>query len=191
MLRDGLRVLRGVYSGVCCLHDALFLKSGDLDDLAAELAGELLNVDFIASLADDIHHVYRDDDRNAELNELSREVEVSLEVRTVDDIEYSVGTLADEVISRDDLLKGVRGERIDAGEVGDDDSLVLFQLTFLFFDRYAGPVTDELIRTGKRVEQCGFATVRVAREGYADIHFKSFFHEISSAIPLVLANRMA
>ena len=89
------------------------------------------------------------------------------------------------------MILSIASGRSPMREVGDDDSLVLFQLTFLFFNRYAGPVTDELIRTGKRVEQCGFATVRVAREGYADIHFKSFFHEISSAIPLVLANRMA
>ena len=70
------------------------LQGGDLDDLAAKLTGQLCGVDLIAVLADDVHHVDGDDDRDAQLGELRGEVQVALEVRAVDDVQDRVGTLA-------------------------------------------------------------------------------------------------
>ena len=55
---------------------------------------ELLDVDLVAVLLDDVHHVDGHDHRDAELGQLRGEVEVPLQVRAVDDVQNRVGTLA-------------------------------------------------------------------------------------------------
>ena len=143
--RNGFAVLSSVDSSLCSLCDTCSLQCRDLNYLAAELTGKLGDVDLISVFLYNVHHVDGNYNRNTELGELGGEVKVTLKVRTVDDIEYSIGALADKYVSRYDLLKGVGRERIYAGKVGDNYTLVLFQLTFLLFDRNARPVTDELV----------------------------------------------
>ena len=152
--------------------DAVALQRGDLDDLAAQLAGELLDVDLVAVLAHDVDHVDGDDNGDTQLSQLSGQIEVALEVRTVDDIQDGVGTLVDQVVTGDDLLEGVGGEGVDAGQVHDDHVIVLFQLALFLLHGDAGPVADELVRTGQGVEQRRLAAVRVARQS----NFNLFFH---------------
>ena len=64
-----------------------------------------------------------------------------------------------------DVYKRQGGEGVDAGQVHDDDIVVLFQPPFLFLYRNAGPVAHELIGAGKRVEQGRFSAVGIARQG--------------------------
>ena len=163
--RDRLCVLCRVDGGLGRIHDAGALERRDLNDLAAELAGELRRVDLIAVLAHHVHHVDGDDNRDAELGELRGQVQVSLEVRAVDEVQNSVRTLTDQVVSRDDFLQRIGRKGINAGKVRDDNAAVLFQLAFLLLDRYARPVAYELVGAGERVEQRGFTAVRVARKG--------------------------
>ena len=170
VLWDRLSVLRRVYRGLGGLGDTRLLQGGYLDDRTSDLAGQLGQIDPVALLFDQIDHVDRDYDRDPQFGQLGGEIKVSLEVRAVDYVEDGVGSFSYEVVSRDDLLEGVWRERVDAGKVGDDDAVVLFQLSFLFFDGDARPVPDKLIGTGKRVEQRGLSAVGVARKGDPDIH---------------------
>ena len=48
---------------------------------------------------------------------------------------------------------------------------MLLELTFLLFHGDAGPVTDELVRTGQRIKQRRLTAVGVAREGNFDLLF--------------------
>ena len=169
--RDGLGALGGADGSLCSVHDAVALECGDLDDLAAKLTGELLDVDLITVLADDIHHVDGDDHGDAELSELGGEIQVTLEVRAVDDVQDRVGTLGDEVVTGDDFLQRVGGQGVNTGKVHDDHVIVLLELTFLLFHGDAGPVTDELVRTGQGVKQRRLTAVGVAREGNFDLLF--------------------
>ena len=109
--------------------------------------------------------------RDAELSELGGEIQVTLEVRAVDDVQDRVGTLGDEVVTGDDFLQRVGGQGVNTGKVHDDHVIVLLELTFLLFHGDAGPVTDELVRTGQRVEQRRLTAVGVAREGNFDLLF--------------------
>ena len=70
--RDGLRALCRADCRLGSFHDAGALQRGDLDDLAAQLTAQLSGVDLVAVLADDVHHVDGDDDRNAKLGQLRR-----------------------------------------------------------------------------------------------------------------------
>ena len=135
----------------------------------------------VAVFPDDVHHVDGHDDRNAKLGELCGEVEISLQIRAVNDVEDGVRALADQIISRHDLLERVRRQRIDAGQVHDDDIIMLFEPALLFFDRDARPVADELVGAGQSVEQGGFAAVRVARKGNFDL----FLHILTPSVKLL------
>ena len=143
---------------------AVLLQGGDPDNLAAKSAGNLLEVDIVTILLHDVHHVDCHHHRQAQLGELRREVEVALDVRAVDDVQYRVRTLLDEKPPRDLLFDRVGRKRVDAGEVLYDYFLVPREDAILLLDRDAWPVADVLIRPGKRVEQRGFARIRVARK---------------------------
>ena len=67
---DGLAVLRGVDRSLGSGHNAVALQGGDLDDLAAQRLRQLVDIDLVAVLADDIHHIDGDDHRDAQLGQL-------------------------------------------------------------------------------------------------------------------------
>ena len=79
------------------------------------------------------------------------------------------GRSLDQIVTGDDFLQRVRRQGIDAGQVGDDDVVMLLQLAFLLLHGDARPVADELVGTGQGIEQRGFAAVRVARKGNSDM----------------------
>ena len=171
VLRLGVRALCRGDRGLRRVHDAGALQSGDLNDLAAQLTGQLLDVDLVAVLLDDIHHVDGDDDRDAQLGQLRGEVEVALEVGAVDDVQDGIRALRDQIVTGDDFLQRVRRKGIDTGKVHDDDVLMLLKPAFLLLDGDAGPVANELVRARQGVEQRCFAAVRIAREGNFDLLF--------------------
>ena len=152
------------------LQAPLALHRGYADDLAAEGLRDLREVDLVAVLLHDVHHVHGHHHRDAELGELRREVEVALDVRAVHDVQDDVGLLLHEVPARDLFLQRIGRERVDAGEVLDDDVLVPLEKAVLLLDRHARPVADVLVRAGERVEERRLARVRVAREGDFDSH---------------------
>ena len=160
--RHGLGGLGSLDGGFCRGHDAVTLQGRDLHDLAAELLRQLADVDLVAALAHDVHHVHGHDHRDAQFGQLRGQVQVALEVRAVHDVEDGVRTLIDQIVAGDDLFERVRAERVDAGKVHDDNVVMLFQAAFFFLDRDARPVAHKLIGAGQRIEQRRFAAVRVA-----------------------------
>ncbi len=188
----GDRVLDGPREGVlgdCLVHcsrldchlgslrDTGSLQSGDLGHSAAQLLGELLKINMVAVFPDQVTHVDRHDDGDAQLDQLCGQIEVSLKVGAVDDIEDGIRPLLDQVISGNDLLQCVRREGIDARKVRDDHFVVPFELTFLFFDCDTGPVSDKLVGAGQCVEQCSLAAVRVTgkRNPYSHLYLCPFY----------------
>ena len=106
------------------LRDALVLKSGDHHNRAAELLGKLIGVDLVAILLDQVGHVEGDDHGQTGLDDLKRQVQVALEVGSIDNLDDHIGLAAHEVITRALLLGAVGGKRVDAGEVRDGNVLV-------------------------------------------------------------------
>ena len=131
---------------------------------------QLINIDLVAVLADNVHHVDGDDHGDTQLGQLGGQVQVPLQVGAVDDVQDGIRPLLDQVVPGHHFLHGVRRQGINAGQVGDGHIGMLFQLTFLFLHRNAGPVAHELVGTGEGIEQGGFAAVWVARKGNSDIH---------------------
>ena len=149
-------------SRLCRLLDARLAKCRDLNDSASENAGESCNVDIVAALTHDVHHIDSDHHGDTELDELGGEVKVSLKICAVDDVKYGVGALVYEESSRHDLLKSIGRERIYAGQVNDDHVGAVEESALLLLYRNAGPVADELIRARQSVKQRSLAGVGVA-----------------------------
>ena len=106
------------------LLDTLVLKSRDHHDRAAELLGELVRVDLVAVLLDQVGHVEGNNHGQAGLDNLKRQVQVTLEVGGIDNLDDNIGLAAHEVVARALLLGAVGGKRVDAREVRDGNVLV-------------------------------------------------------------------
>ena len=167
---DGLDSLGSGDCGLSGQLHAIALQSGDLHYLAAQLLGQLLGVDGVAVLAHHVHHIDGDDHGDAQLSQLSGQVQVAFQIGAINDVQDGVRTLVDQIVSGYHFLQGVGGEGIDPGQVGDDDIVVLFQAAFLLFHGDAGPVADELIGAGEGIEQGRFTTVWIARQSNGDTH---------------------
>ena len=167
--RYPIPVLRHLNDLLRGLEPALVLERRDSDDFAAKRARNLLEVDLVAILPHDVHHVDGHHHRKAKFRELRREVQVALDVRAVHDVEYRIRPLFDEKPARDLLLDGVGREGVDAREILYDNLLVPGEYAVLLLDRDARPVADVLLRPSKRIEERGLAAVRVAREGDLDV----------------------
>ncbi len=145
VLRHGLSVFRRVDRSLRRFGDARFLQCRYFDDRAADPSGKLGGIYLIPFLFDKVRHVYRDHHRYAELGELGRQIKVSFKVGAVDYVEDGVGTLADKIVSGHDLLKSVGREGIDAGKIGNDHAVALFEPALFLFHRHPRPVSNELI----------------------------------------------
>ena len=110
MHRNRLSALCGFYSSFSRCVDIGSLQSRDADELHTHLFRQLFQINLIPVLLDQIHHVDGYDNRNAQLCELGCQIEVSLQVRTINDIQDSIRPLCNQVFSRNDFFQCVRGE---------------------------------------------------------------------------------
>ena len=168
--RHGLGGLGGLYRSLRRFHNAGALQRGYFNYFAAKLAGKLAHVYLVAVLLYNVHHVDGYHHGDTKLGKLCGEVKVTLKVGAVDNVQYRVRPFGYQIVTRNNFLKGVRGKGVNTGQVHYDNVVVLLQPAFLLFNRYARPVTHELVGAGERVEQRRFAAVRVARKGYLYCH---------------------
>ena len=162
-----LRRLNGHLRG---MHGVLAVQRADFDRVTSELFPELLRIDRIAALSDEIHHIKCKNNRKSDLDQLGGEVQVSLDVRSVDDIQNDIRFLVDQIISGNDFLQRVRAQRVDSRKVLDDDVLVAREASFLLLDRDARPVSDVLGAARQIIKQRGLSAVRISCECYFYAH---------------------
>ena len=86
VMRNGFSCFRRGDSSFRRFHDAFVFQRGNFHHFAAELTGKFVDVDFIARLSHDVHHVDGDDDGQARFHKLRGKIQVSFEVRAVDDV---------------------------------------------------------------------------------------------------------
>ena len=82
--RGGNALLAEFDRGLHKLVHAAALERRGGNNRAAELAGELIDVDLVAVLLDEVHHVEGDDHRQAQLEDLRSQIQVALQVGRVD-----------------------------------------------------------------------------------------------------------
>ena len=151
------------------LHAAALQRRGG-DDGAPEFAGQAVDVDLVAVLLHQVHHVQGDHNRNAKVQDLAGQIQVTLKVGGVHQVDDGVRAAFEQVIARHDLLGRIRGQRVDARQVRDGHVLVARVLAFLLLDGDARPVANVLVGARQVVEHRRLAAVRVAGKGNADSH---------------------
>ena len=164
------------------LVNAGALECRDLDNRAAKLFGKRGDVQVVAVLAHHVDHIDGDHDRNTKLGQLGGQIQVTLQVRAVHDVENDVGTFPYQVVSCNHLFGSIRRKRVNTGQVGQNHVFVLFDLAFLFFHGDAGPVTYKLIGARECIKQGRFTRVGIARKGDPDL---VLFHAFSTFRNLV------
>ena len=125
--------------------DAGSLQRGNLHNLAAQFLFQFIDMDLITGFFNQIHHIDSHDHRNAKLHDLCGQIQVTLDIGTVNDIDDSIGSFMDQIVSGYYFLKCIGRKGINSGKVCDDDIFMAFQFTFFFLYRYAGPVTNKLV----------------------------------------------
>ncbi len=155
------------------LDTAFALQCRGFNHFALECFAQLLHVDLVTVLAGDIDHVQCHDHGDAQLSQLGGQVQVTLDVGSVNNVQDGVRLLVYQIATSHHFFQRVRREAVDTGQVLDDHIPVALQLAFLLFYSNAGPVTNVLIRTRQGVEHGSFTTVRVACQGNFNRHVES------------------
>ena len=172
---DALRqnfLARSAHGAVDQLVDALVFGCGDRNDRDAQLLRHFLHVDRAAVAAHLVHHVQRQHHRDAQLEQLQRQVQVALDVRRVNDVDDAVRVLVEHEIPCDEFLGGVGAHGIDARQVGNLAAFRAAQEAGLAVDRYAREIADVLVCAGELVEKRRFSAVLVADQGKKQlVHF--------------------
>ncbi len=156
---------------LCSLSGRLAVKCADFNGLASQFLTEFFRIDLVAVLADDIHHVERNDHRDADFHELGRKIKVALDIGSVDDVQDYIRLFLHQIVSGYHFLQRIRAEGINARKVLNDYILVSNQTSFLLLNGNTRPVSDILCTAGQVVEQSCFAAVRIACKSNFD-----FFH---------------
>ena len=110
-------VLRGMEDFLHQIIHALVFDGTDGDDRDSQLIRHFFDVDGAAVVAHFVHHIQCQHHRNVQLNQLQSEVQVSLNVGGVHNVDDPVRLFIEQEISRDDLLVGVRPQGINARQV--------------------------------------------------------------------------
>ena len=101
-------VFRNVKGVVYQLVDTFVLRCRDGDDRNTELVLHLVDEDGTAVASYFVHHVQRDDHRNIELHELHGQVEVTLDICCIDDVDDAARLFVKDELTGDDLLGSIR-----------------------------------------------------------------------------------
>ena len=142
------------------LVDAFPFRGGNGHHGNSELRSSAL-ISIVPPLAHFVHHIERQHHGNIQVNELQRQIEVALYVCRVDDVDDSVGLVAQQKFARHHFLARVRRKRVDTRKIGYHCVFVLADSAVLAAHRDAGKVAHMLVRARQLVEQRGFAAVLV------------------------------
>ena len=146
------------------LVDALILCRRDGNHRDSQLLGHFGHVDGAAVTPDLIHHIQSQDQRNVHLQKLEGQVEISLDVGGIDDVDDAVGMLVEDEIPGNDLLAGIGAHGIDARQIGHLAIFLAAELAGLAVHCHTGEIAHVLIGAGQLVEQGGLAAVLVAHQ---------------------------
>jgi hypothetical protein len=164
-------------------------RGDDGNHRATELARQGLGVHHHSLALGDVHHVQNDQQRYPHFGELAGQVQVALEVRSIDDVDDEIRLVGMHVVARHLFVQRDLAvhhvERVGARQVDDFETAVAeAELAALALDGDAGPVADTLPGAGEGVEQGRLATVGIAHQSDAVVVFaghQSFSTERTAA----------
>ena len=148
----GLPVAGDVDGVVDQLVDALVLHRRDGHHRDAQGLLQLVDPDRAPVGPHLIHHVQGQDHGDAQLHELHGQIEIALDVRGIDDVDDAVRLRLQQKAPGDDLLAGIRGEGVDARQVGHGGLRVASDRAVLSVHGDTGEITHVLVGPGELVK---------------------------------------
>ena len=145
VLRNGLAGLCRLDRGFGRLHNAGTFQGGNLHYAAAELFCQVSRIQPVAVFLHDIHHVNGYYHGNSEFHQLGGQVQIALEIGTVNDIQDRVRPFIDQVIPGHHFFQRIGGKAVNARQVRDRHTVMFLQPAFLLLHSDAGPVSDKLV----------------------------------------------
>ncbi len=140
-------------------------------DRDLEAIGERVQVDVDAAADGVVHHVHGHGDRDAEVNELSDQVEVPVEIRGIrhDHDEPDVQVLVrftDQHLPGDGIVEGFRSKAVHSRHVVQTQRRAVPTRydARLLLHGHAGIVARFLAESGQRIENGSLAGIRIADE---------------------------
>ena len=99
-----------------------------------------------------VHHVERDNHGAIELHKLQCQVQVTLDVGGVNDVDDGVRALVEDELTAHDLFACVRRQGVNARQVGNARLGMVTDGAIFAVDSHAGKVTDVLVGARQLVE---------------------------------------
>ena len=134
------------------LADTLVAGSANGDNGHAHQALEQVDVYGAAVGGHLVHHVERDDHGAVELHELQCQVQVTLDVGSVNDVDDGVRALVEDELTAHDLFACVRRQGVNARQIGNARLGMVTDGAIFAVDSHAGKVTDVLVGARQLVE---------------------------------------
>ena len=187
--RRNTAMLRRVHGQAHQLVNALSLAGADGHHRHMQLPLKHVQVNHIPVGAHLVHHVQGNHHGGAQLQKLQRQIQVTLQVGGVHNVDDHVRLFQGDEIAGHNFLHGIGAEGIDAGQVDNLHIGVVLVLHALFAPNgrhavvrvpamvmvkqhagfllhgHPGPVAHMLVGACQHVEQGGFAAVLVACQG--------------------------
>ena len=154
--------------------DTLILSCRNSHDWDAEDTLHIVQTDGAAVARHLVHHIKRQHHRNAQLHELYRQIEMTLDVRSIHNIDKAMRLFLEDEIAADNLLCRISGEAVDAWEVDDVGRSPIVALTgeegildlsVLTVDGNAREISHVLVGARELVEERGLAAVLLPGKG--------------------------
>ena len=159
-------LLIDLYHGVEKFGDAAAVAADRRADRDAEKIPQLPEVHLVALRLEFVVHIERHHRAQVHIDDLRREIEVSLDIRSVHDVDDNVRGLLYEVFTDIQLLGAVGREGIRPGEIHENELVAaIIKTALLGVHRHTAVVADVLMCAGGDVEQGCLAAVGVADEG--------------------------
>ena len=99
------------------LGQTLFADSHQRHDRTAERLAQRRGVDLDAALARDVHHVERDQDGHAHLQQLHGQIEMTLQIAGIEHVDDEISLAPEQIVARDHLVERAGVERVDPRQV--------------------------------------------------------------------------
>ena len=147
-----LLISGNMYGMVDQLPDTFVFGGGNGNNRNTQKGLHTVDVNGTVIVGDFIHHVERHDHGNMHFQKLHGQIQISLNVGGVYDIDDGLWFVPENKISRHDLLAGVRGHGIDAREIGNSGVGMAFDGPILAVHRNAGEIAHMLVGTGQLVK---------------------------------------
>ena len=176
LLRERHRASKHVAHLANKVSDALFAHGRKRKARHAVEIRKFVEIQLDFAIYGNIHHVDGNHHRNLHVGKLARKEQVAFQVRRIDDVDNQARFAAEQVIDSSAFVFGICEQSVSTRKVHQANLAVAqFKVTFLLFDRHAGPVTHMLAGTRKGVKESRLTAVRVTgncnRQKFSGSHY--------------------